>query len=115
MLAKWRAEGVTTAELDWAKRYLTRSHAFSVDTAAKRVGLRLDELVYQLPSGYHDQYLARIEAVTLDQANRAVQERITDRNLLVVVVGTESQIGGAVRDAIDDLSSAEVVPYDADE
>jgi zinc protease len=115
MLSKWRAEGVTAEELEWAKRYLTRSHAFSVDTAAKRVGLRLDELVYQLPAGYHERYLERIAAVTTEQANAAVRERIGERDLLIVVVGTETQIGSAVRDAIDDLASSEVVPYDAEE
>jgi zinc protease len=114
MLAKWRSEGITAEELAWAKRYLVRSHAFSVDTAPKRVGLRLDEIIYQLPAGYHARYVERIEAVTLEQANAAVSQRIDDRNLLVVVVGTESQIGAGVRDAIDGLSSVEVVPHDAD-
>jgi zinc protease len=114
MLAQWRAEGITAEELAWAKRYLVRSHAFSVDTAPKRVGLRLDEILYDLPEGYHQRYTARIEAVTLEQANAAVRQRIDDRNLLVVVVGTESQIGAGVRDAVGGLSSVEVVPYDTD-
>lgn len=114
MLAKWRRDGITAEELGWAQRYLVRSHAFSVDTAAKRVSLKLDELLYDLPPDYHERYTERVEAVTLEQANAAVSERISERDLLVVVVGTEREIGGAVRDAIDDLASVEVVPFDAD-
>jgi zinc protease len=114
MLANWRNAGITAEELAWAKRYLVRSHAFSVDTAPKRVGLRFDEIIYELPAGYHQHYVERVEAVTLEQANTAVSQRIDDRNLLVVVVGTESQIGAGVRDAIDGLSSVEVVPHDTD-
>jgi zinc protease len=114
MLRAWRDKGVTKRELDWAKRYLVRSHAFAIDTAAKRVHQRLDEAVYDLPPGYHDEYVSRVRAVTLDEVNASVRNRISTENLLVTVVGTESQIGAAVREAIDDLASVEVVRYDAD-
>lgn len=114
MLHAWRERGVTKKELAWAKRYLMRSHAFAVDTASKRVSLTLDELIYDLPAGYHSEYTERVQAVTLEQANEAVRRRISEDNLLVAVVGTEKQIGAAVRDAISGLGHAEVVPFDAD-
>src|SRR5690606_19982739 len=44
MLRDLRERGVTKAELARAKKYLVRSHAFAVDTASKRVGLRLDSV-----------------------------------------------------------------------
>lgn len=114
MLRKWHDEGVTKKELAWARRYLARSHAFAVDTPAKRLGLRLETLLYDLPPGYHEGYVERLQAVTLEEANEAVRRRISTENLLVTVVGTEAEIGGAVRDAIDGLDHAEVVPFDAD-
>jgi zinc protease len=114
MLREFRERGVTKRELNWVKRYLVRSHAFAVDTAAKRVSLRLDAVIYDLPPGYHEQYIERVRAVTLDEVNAAVRERISDEDLLVTVVGTESRIGASVREAVDGLSSSEVVPYDAD-
>lgn len=114
LLKNWRENGISAEELSWAKRYLVRSHAFAVDTAAKRVHLHLDEILYGLPPGYHDRYTERVEAVTLEAANAAVRQRIDDRNLLVVVVGTESEIGARVREAIPDLAHSEVVPFDAD-
>ncbi len=114
MLHKWRERGVTKKELSWAKRYLVRSHAFAVDTASKRVSLALDEEIYNLPAGYHSEYTEHVKAVTLEQANEAVQTRISERDLLIAVVGTERQIGQAVRDAVGELDYAEVVPFDAD-
>jgi zinc protease len=114
LLKAWRDEGITKSELAWAKRYLVRSHAFAVDTAAKRVGLKLEADLYQLPAGYHEEYLERIQAVTLEQANLALKDRISADDLLVCVVGTEQEIGGAVRDAIADLKSSEVVAFDTD-
>lgn len=115
LLKQWRERGVTAKELGWAKRYLVRSHAFTIDTPAKRAGLALEELVYQLPEGYYRDWIERIQAVTLEQANAAVRTRISDENLLVTVVGTETEIGGAVRDAIDGLGSTEVVRFDTDD
>lgn len=114
LLKSWHDRGITKSELEWAKRYLVRSHAFSVDTAEKRVALAVEEALYDLPAGYHATYLERVRAVTVDEANAAVQKRIDPDRLLVTVVGTESEIGDAVREAIDGLSSQELVPYDSE-
>jgi zinc protease len=115
LLRQWCDAGVTQRELAWAKRYLVRSHAFAIDTASKRVGLQLEERVYSLPEGYFKDWLDRIQAVTLEQANAAVRARISPENLLVTVVGTEADIGGAIRDAIDGLGSSHVVRFDSDD
>jgi zinc protease len=112
MLRELREKGVTKQELSWAKRYLVRSHAFAIDTAAKRVGLALDQALYDLPEAYYSRYLERVQAVTLDQANASVQNRLSVDDILVTVVGTNSLIGDAVRDAVVGLASAEVVPFD---
>lgn len=115
MLHELREKGVTKQELSWAKRYLIRSHCFAIDTAAKRVGLALDQALYDLPEDYYSRYLERVQAVTLEQANAALQNRLSDRDLLITVVGTESAIGESVRGAVEDLTSTEVAQYDAAE
>jgi zinc protease len=114
LLEAWHQDGITQAELDAVKSYLTRSHAFNIDTCGKRAGLALDEILYDLPPGYYKDYVARINAVTVEQANRAIQNRIHPQNLLITVVGTESLIGDAVRQAIPNLASSEIVSYDTD-
>jgi zinc protease len=112
MLHDLREKGVTKQELAWAKRYLVRSHCFAIDTAAKRVGLALDQALYDLPEDYYSRYLERVQAVTLEQANASVRNRLSEEDLLVTVVGTESLVGNAVREAVVGLASTEVVPFD---
>ncbi len=114
MLEKLRKDGLSKNELAWAKRYLVRSHAFAVDTAAKRVGLKLDGTLYELPENYYENYTESLRAVTLEQANEALRSRLSDENLLVTLVGTESVVGKAVREAIPRLASSDVVRYDAE-
>jgi zinc protease len=113
MLHELREKGVTKAELSWAKRYMIRSHCFAIDTAAKRVGLELDQTLYDLPEDYYAKYLERVQAVTLEQANQAVQNRLSEENLLITVVGTESAIGNSVRESVSNLASTEVVAFDS--
>lgn len=114
MLEAFRKTGLKKSELSWAKRYLIRSHAFAIDTAAKRVGMKLDKNLYDLPEGYHEKYTEALKGVTLEAANEAVKNRLSDENLRIVVVGTESVIGNDVRGAIERLESAKVVRYDED-
>jgi len=112
LLEQWVKDGVTEQELAWAKRYLVRSHAFALDTAAKRVSLKLDAELYQLPAGYYQDYESRVQAVTLEQANDAVRSRISSENLLITIVGTASEIQAPVEAAVDRLNGSETVPYD---
>lgn len=114
MLSEWWERGVTEQELSWAKRYLAQSQAFSCDTAAKRVGMKLDELLSDLPPGHHDEFVARVSAVTLEETNRAIQNRISLEHLTVVVVGTHDLIGDGVREAIPKLGSDRIVPFDTE-
>src|SRR3954471_19724468 len=74
MLHDLRTKGLTKRELSWAKKYLVRSHAFALDTAAKRVGLLLDSALYGLPEGYYENYIEHVKGVTLEAANAAVVE-----------------------------------------
>jgi zinc protease len=114
MLHALRTKGITKKELAWAKKYLVRSHAFALDTASKRVGLLLDSALYGLPDGYYENYIERVQGVTLEAANASVVERLSEDNLLVTVVGTAAQIGDAVRTAVPNLAASEVVAYDAE-
>lgn len=114
MLSDWWKAGITAEELGWAKRYLAQSQAFSCDTAAKRLGLELDELTSDLPPGHYARYVASVGDVTLEQANRAIQSRLSLDDLTIVVVGTQSVIGDAVRRAIPELSEERTVPFDAE-
>lgn len=105
-------KGITSREASFIKRYLVRSQAFEVDTASKRLHQALDIEILGLPPDYHTGYADKVAAVTPDEANEAVKRRLKKDDLLVVVVGTASQIGDAVKAAIPGLTSTEVLPFD---
>ena len=96
LLESWVTEGITEAELANAKSYLVRSNVFHTDTAAKRMGLLLDEHLHALPENYHKTFAERVAAVTLEQANEAVKKRISLDDIVIAVVGTASEIADAV-------------------
>jgi zinc protease len=114
LLQAWRDKGISARELAFAKRYLVRSHAFDIDTPQKRVHQRLDVDLFDLPADYHDQYIEHVQAVTLEQANEAVRNRVSPDDLVVSVVGTHAEIGEAVASAVPGLAKVEVVAYDAE-
>jgi zinc protease len=112
LLSAWRSGGVTAEELEFTKRYLVRSHAFEIDTARKRVHQPLDEVLFDLPAGYHSHYLDAVTATSLEAANTAVRARIPEDDLVVGVVGTYAEIGDAVAKSIPKLDRVSVVPFD---
>lgn len=112
MLKAWIDGGVTEDEVAFVKRYLLRSHAFDIDTARKRVHQKLEAALYDLPAGYHEGYLATIEAVTATSASAAVKNRISAEDMVIGVVGTHAEIGDTIVKAIPDLASVTVAPFD---
>jgi len=114
LLSTFVAKGITTRELSFIKRYLARSYAFEIDTAAKRMHQALDVELLDLPADYYSGYIAHVEGVTLETANGAVSRRLGAKDLLITVVGTASEILEPVRAAIPELASHEVVPFDRD-
>jgi zinc protease len=96
------------------KNYLTRSHAFEIDTPQKRMHQELDTYLLGLPADYCSSYLARVKATTPEAANEAVRTRIDPKNLAIVVVGTAKDLDADLRAAIPDLASAKIVPFDAE-
>ncbi len=86
-------EGITPAELDRTKRYLLGSH----DIGLQRLGARASAMalneVYGLGFLTHQDYAARISAVTLDQV-RAVAARLLDpKRRVLAIVGPEGTGG----------------------
>jgi zinc protease len=114
LIETWVNAGVTPREASFIGRYLVRSHAFDVDTAAKRLHQALDVELLGLPGDYYSHWIDRVRAVTPDAANAAIKNRIHPENLLAVVVGTASQVLEPLRAALPGLTEASVVPFDAE-
>jgi len=107
-------KGVTPKETTFVKSYLTRSHAFEIDTPGKRLHQALDTFLLGLPADYATGYLAKVGEVTHEAANAAITRRIDPKNLAVVVVGTAKEIRADLEAKIPGLEKVTVVPFDAD-
>jgi zinc protease len=114
LLEDFTKDGITPRELAFIKNYMIRSHAFEIDTAPKRLGQALEAELLDLPADYHTGYLDHVRAVTLESANAAVSSRLTPNDLVVIVVGTASEILDKVTKAIPGLVDHQVIPFDHD-
>jgi zinc protease len=114
LLETWVTAGVTKREVDFIERFLVRSHAFDVDTAAKRLHQALDVELLGLPADYYTSWTDRVRAVKPDEANAAIARRLHTGDLLAVVVGTASQVRGPLEGAVAGLAETRVVPFDAE-
>jgi zinc protease len=112
LLERWVEAGALPREVAFIKRYLVRSHAFEVDTAAKRLHQALDVDLLALPSDYYSGWIDHVRAVTPEGASAAVKNRIRPDDLVIVVVGTASQVLEPMRTAVAGLADASVVPFD---
>jgi zinc protease len=112
LLERFIADGITDEELAFCKQYLQRGYAFEVDTARKRAMQKLERRLLDLPSDYHDGFVERVGAVTREQANAAVRERLSADDLWISAVATEAQHGDALREAVAGLAGSTVDAFD---
>ena len=113
LMSDWVDRGIDDSELEFAKSYLIKSHAFSIDTADKRLEQAMDVLLLDLPKDYYTGFTKHVEAVTREQVNAALLRRLSVDDLVFSVVATETELGDALRGAAR-ANSVEVVPYDID-
>jgi zinc protease len=106
--------GVTARELSFARSYLTRGHAFEVDTAGKRLWQRVEVDLLDLPEDYYTRYLDRLRAVTLDEVNAALRKRLKVRDLVLSVVCTAAELRAPLEAAVPHLRGTAVLPFDTD-
>lgn len=116
LFAQFVQGGVRKAEVAFAKAYLTGSHAFDRDTAAKRLEPRLDASLYGVPSSFFGRYLEHIAAVDAASASHAVRQRLggatgkgTD---LVVAILAPRALERALA-ALPGVTSIQVLPHTA--
>lgn len=112
LLEEWIDGGVKRAQLDFAKRYLINSHCFDRDTPSKRLEARLDVEVLDIPRKYVEKHDALVAAVTKRQADDAVRDRISPRDICIVVVATATDVAGSF-ERLPGVKSLEIVPFDA--
>lgn len=113
LMDEWIDKGINDEELAFAQGYLMKSHAFSIDTADKRLEQRLDVLLYDLPPDYFSHFTDHVGATNRAQVNAALQRRLSSRELVFSVVCTAAELGGAIIEA-SGAETHEIIPFDGD-
>jgi predicted Zn-dependent peptidase len=91
------AKPVPAGELEKAKNYVALGFPAEFETIAD-VSRRIEELiVYRLPDGYFEEYVANIRAVTAADVQKAAATWIQPSKFAVVVVGDRAAIEAPVR------------------
>lgn len=85
--AKMADVGVTQAELQAAKKYLTGAYPLRFDGNGRIAGILMGMQLDGMPVSYLESRNARIEAVTVADVNRVAKRLMRPENLRIVVVG----------------------------
>jgi len=107
----WVQNGVLPGELKRAKSFLVKSHAFEIDTAQKRLDQRVEAELFGLPHDYFDGFVSRVKRVTKEDANAALKNRLSLRDLVIGVVATASELEPQLKQ-LPNLRELRVVPFD---
>jgi len=115
LIESFVVEGVRARELAFAKSYLTRSHAFDRDTAAKRLEPYVESGLFGLPLAFFLDYVGQVSAVELADASGAVRshlggpsQRGTDR--VVAILGPAAQLERSLA-SLSGVTSIRVVAH----
>jgi zinc protease len=87
-LLKWSREGVTAEELVARKTNLIGSYQVSLATTQGLAAALQQALLRGYPVSWLDDYPRAIEALTLDEVNRAIKKHIDPEKLVFVKAGT---------------------------
>src|SRR5205823_669014 len=88
----WVKEGVTDAEVEFARGYLAKSFAFSIATPEDRLELRAALELAAMPRDYGTTFAARVQAVTPAEARAAQAAHLTPGDLEIAIVSTADEL-----------------------
>lgn len=100
ILADISENGITQAELDDAKAYLTGSYPLGFDSNAKIASNMMGVRQQALGVDYFDRRNAEVEAVTLEDVNRVARDWLSPDNFTFVAVGQPEGIDTPAIEAV---------------
>jgi predicted Zn-dependent peptidase len=103
-------ETIPAEDLEKAKNYVALGFPQDFETTRDIASKLAEQVIYDLPEGWYDGYMAKIQAVTGADVERAADTYITPDRFAVVVVGDLATIEPRIR-ALD-LGTVRVVPVD---
>jgi predicted Zn-dependent peptidase len=83
---------VSAEELALGVAALTRGYARNFETAEQLARAVTQLALYDLPDGYFDEFVSRVESVTVDDVTRVAQQYLDPGRLTTLVVGDYSAV-----------------------
>jgi zinc protease len=87
LLKQFREQGITEAELNTAKRSITNSYPVDLANPSQVASIILNNAVLGLSTSEIREFPQRIQAVTMTQVQKAIEELIKPENLVIVTAG----------------------------
>lgn len=78
---------VTQKELDYNKQSLIRRYPAGFETVGAISNQLANLVVYNLPDTYFNDYIAKVNAVTIDDVNRVAKQYLDPSKMAIVIVG----------------------------
>lgn len=86
------ARPVSVDELSLGVAALTRGYARNFETAEQLARAATQLALYDLPDNYFDEFVLRVEAVTVDDVTRVAQQYLSPDRLTTLIVGDYSAV-----------------------
>ena len=83
---------VTQKELDYNKQALIRRYPAGFETIGAISAQLSNLVVYDLPDSYFNDYIAKVNAVTLDDVNRVAKKYLDPSKMAIVIVGDRKTV-----------------------
>ena len=83
---------VTKEELEYNKQSIIRGFPGDFETVDQIAAQLANVVIYNLPDTYFNDYITRINAVTLEDVNRVANKYLTPDKMAIVVVGDRQTI-----------------------
>jgi len=83
---------VTQKELDYNKQSLIRRYPGGFETVGAISGQLSNLVVYGLPDSYFNDYISKINAITVEDVNRVAKQYLDPSKMAIVIVGDRKVI-----------------------
>jgi predicted Zn-dependent peptidase len=109
IVEEMQRDGLTPAELRFAKDYLKGSHKLSLETGAHELAVRMRAQTLGVTQAELDAWAQRVEAVDAKTVQRVLKSQFRPEHAVAVVVGGAQQLGSKLEASASQFA-AEVLP-----
>ncbi|MEQ9073496.1 MAG: pitrilysin family protein [Sandaracinaceae bacterium] len=112
LLDDWVSKGLTGDEIRRSKQYLKKSHAFDLETAAKRLDPQIDTELFGLDPSWLAGFRGHVGGVSRAAANDATSRRIPNDDLSIALLATADDDLVAALQQIDGVRQVDVISHE---